>query len=73
MNALAELVIKRLASSSSMAHIPYEKAYEKGFEDMMHRIPDTNKIHELTGWEPQHQIEKIIDDTADFIRADINR
>lgn len=73
MNALAELVIKRLASSSSIAHIPYEKAYEKGFEDMMHRIPDTNKIHELTGWKPQHQIEKIIDDTADFIRADINR
>ena len=67
-NELAELVIKRLGSSSKTEFIPYEKAYEAGFEDMLHRLPNTSKINTLTGWEPQHSLEKIIDDVAEFYR-----
>lgn len=67
-NALAELIIQRLNSSSKTELIPYEKAYEAGFEDMRRRLPDTSKITELTGWEPEHSLEDIIDDVADFYR-----
>lgn len=68
MNSLAELVISRLKSKSEIIHIPYEQAYEKGFEDMMHRIPDTSVINELTGWIPELPLEKIIDDVAASLR-----
>lgn len=67
-NALAELVIERAKSSSKIEHIPYEKAYEAGFEDMRRRLPDTSKITDLTGWEPERSLENIIDDVADFYR-----
>ena len=67
-NELAELVIKRLGSASKTELIPYEKAYEAGFEDMRRRLPDTSKIKNLTGWEPEHSLEKIIDDVAEFYR-----
>lgn len=68
MNSLASLIISRLKSSSEIVHIPYEQAYEKGFEDMMHRIPDTSVINTLTGWRPEFPLEKIIDDVAASLR-----
>jgi len=42
--------------------IPYEEAYTKGFEDMRRRVPDTNKIMALTGWRPEHNLHKILED-----------
>jgi nucleoside-diphosphate-sugar epimerase len=65
-NDLAKLVIERLGSSSKIEHIPYEKAYEAGFEDMRRRLPNISKVNDLTGWEPQLSLEKIIDDVAEF-------
>jgi len=67
-NALAELVIARLESGSAIEHIPYEEAYEKGFEDMRRRLPDTSSIKEVIDWEPQYSLEEIIDDVAAFFR-----
>ena len=61
---LAELVIERTKSSSIIEQIPYEKAYEKGFEDMRRRMPDTERIHSLTGWQPAYSLEQIIDDVS---------
>jgi UDP-glucose 4-epimerase len=65
---LAELIIARTGSSSQTEIIPYEKAYSKGFEDMRRRMPDTEKIRTLTGWQPEHTLEDIIDDVAASIR-----
>ncbi len=65
---LAKLVIKRLGSSSSIEIVPYEKAYEKGFEDMLHRVPNTAAIKELVGWQSKLSLEKIIDDVAAYIK-----
>ncbi len=60
-NELAEK-IKRMANSSSrIVHIPYEKAYEKGFEDMKYRQPDVTKIKELTGFKPTYDIDKMLE------------
>jgi UDP-glucose 4-epimerase len=42
--------------------IPYEQAYTKGFEDMRRRVPDTTKIIQMTGWQPQHDLQKILQD-----------
>lgn len=61
---LAELVIAELKSDSSLEYIPYTKAYSKGFEDMRRRKPSTDKLRELTGWEPEYSLEEIIADVA---------
>ena len=67
--ALAELVIERAHSRSGIEIIPYEKAYEPGFEDMLNRAPDCSAIKELCGWEPEIELEQIIDDVIAFRRS----
>jgi nucleoside-diphosphate-sugar epimerase len=69
MNGLAESILERTGSSSSVVHIPYEVAYEEGFEDMERRVPDTAKIHGLTGWAPTRSLPDILDDVIAFERA----
>ena len=66
---LAEMIIKRLKSSSGIKYLSYDEAYEPGFEDMMHRFPNTVKIKEKLGWHTEHSLEKIIDDVADYFRV----
>lgn len=65
---LAEFVVKRLNSKSTLSYISYEQAYEKGFEDMLHRAPDIGAITAALGWEPELPLEKIIDDVAASIK-----
>jgi UDP-glucose 4-epimerase len=57
---LAEMVIKVTGSSSKVVFVPYEKAYQKGFEDMQRRVPSINKINKLTGFTPKVDLEVII-------------
>lgn len=59
--ALAELVIEKAGSASGITVIPYDEAYEEGFEDMYRRIPDSTKLQELTGWAPSTSLNEIID------------
>ena len=66
---LAERVIARTGSSSSIESVPYDIAYAAGFEDMRRRRPATDKIASLTGWKPQKSLDEIIDDVAAAIRA----
>ena len=40
--------------------VPYEEAYEVGFEDMRRRVPDINKIKDMTGWEAQVSLEETL-------------
>ena len=64
---LAERIIKRSGSSSEIVYIPYEQAYQPGFEDMHRRKPDTSAIKALTGWQPEYCLDSIIDDVVAFI------
>jgi UDP-glucose 4-epimerase len=65
---LAERV-RTLARSSSPIHvIPYDEAYEAGFEDMPRRVPDTTKIRELIGFEPKLGLDDIIRSVIEHIR-----
>jgi UDP-glucose 4-epimerase len=68
---LAEIVLEETGSKSTIEFVPYERAYPKGFEDTMRRIPDTTKIRELTGWEPKKDLRTIIQDVAAHIRSEI--
>ncbi len=71
--ALAKLVKQRTASSSTIEFIPYDKAYEPGFEDMMRRVPNVDKLHALTGFRPQTSLNEIIDRVTTFFREKNSR
>lgn len=58
---LAKLVKQKTKSDSEIVLIPYAQAYEEGFEDMPRRIPDLTKIKKLIGYEPQVQLDGILD------------
>ncbi len=65
---LARIVKQRTGSSSEIQFIPYDKAYEPGFEDMMRRVPAIDKLHALTGFRPQTSLSEIIDRVAAYFR-----
>jgi UDP-glucose 4-epimerase len=67
--ALAQLVKQRTASKSPIAYIPYDQAYEPGFEDMMRRVPCVDKLHSLTGFRPQTPLIEIVDRVTAYFRA----
>jgi len=57
---LARLVKKLSGSDSEIRFIPYDEAYEPGFEDMQRRIPDIGKIFRLVGYKPKLKLREII-------------
>lgn len=65
---LAKEIIALTASKSKIVYIPYEKAYEAGFEDMQRRKPDTAKINKLIGFKPTYTLTEIIKDIVKFLR-----
>ena len=65
---LAEKVIKMTGSPSKVIYIPYDQAYERGFEDMARRIPDTAKINRLIGFKPTINLEGIIKSVVEYYK-----
>lgn len=64
---LASLVKERTGSTSPVRFIPYEQAYEPGFEDMERRVPSLEKLVKLTGFRPTTPLTTIVDKvTAHF-------
>jgi len=66
---LAERVVDMTGSPSEITLVPYDVAYEEGFEDMQRRIPDTTKIYERIGWRPTRSLDEILADVIDEHRA----
>ena len=65
---LAERV-KELTGSSSPIHVvPYEVAYESGFEDMQRRRPDIFRIRDAIGWQPTRGLDQILEDVMTDLR-----
>ncbi|HVC68653.1 MAG TPA: NAD-dependent epimerase/dehydratase family protein [Acidimicrobiales bacterium] len=60
MAALAELIRDETGSTSKISFVPYEQAYEEGFEDMARRVPDTTRARELVGFAPTVGLREII-------------
>ncbi|MBS1801652.1 MAG: GDP-mannose 4,6-dehydratase [Acidobacteria bacterium] len=65
---LAKLIKAKLSSSSPISYIPYDQAYEAGFEDMPRRIPSTAKIERCIGWRPSTSLDSTIDLIAEHFR-----
>jgi UDP-glucose 4-epimerase len=59
-NELASMVKTMVRSDSEIVHVPYDRAYEQGFEDMPRRVPDIGKIQQLIGYRPSLDLEDIL-------------
>ncbi len=68
---LAKQVREMCGSKSEIVFIPYEKAYEEGFEDMPRRVPNLTKIHAAIGWQPTRTLPQILSDVIEQQRADM--
>ena len=66
---LADRVRVACASGSEIRLIPYEEAFDSGFEDMRRRVPDTSKIERLLGWRTTHALAEILDDVIESQRT----
>ena len=66
---LARMVIGLAGSDSELEYIPYDAAYEEGFEDMTRRVPDTTRARELVGFESSINLEDIIRSVIDDQRT----
>jgi UDP-glucose 4-epimerase len=63
---LAERVKEITQSDSEIVFVPYDQAYEEGFEDMPRRIPDISKISELVGFRPDMSLDGILESVIDY-------
>jgi UDP-glucose 4-epimerase len=61
-SGLAEKVREIVGSESEITYVPYDVAYEPGFEDMHRRVPDISKIRDVLGWEPRRTLDEIVTD-----------
>lgn len=67
-NELARLVKRLTGSDSEIVRIPYDEAYEQGFEDMPRRIPSLSRIRAMIGYDPTFSITDIVSDVIAHCR-----
>lgn len=65
---LAELVVDRTGSSSTVAYVPFEEVYGEGFEDMIRRAADTTKLEAATGFRCETSLVETVDGMIEFAR-----
>jgi UDP-glucose 4-epimerase len=65
---LAVRIKKMTGSLSPIVSIPYEQAYEAGFEDMPRRVPDIGKIRDLVGYAPTVELDEILARVIEYFR-----
>ena len=63
---LAERVKEITQSKSEIVFVPYDEAYEEGFEDMPRRVPDITKVSELVGFRPSMSLDGILESVVDY-------
>ncbi len=66
---LAHKVKLLCESKSDIIQIPYEQAYEQGFEDMRRRVPDLTKVHNLIGYQPQVLLDEILQNVKAYFQS----
>ncbi len=67
---LAQRVIALTGSSSKLEFIPYDKAYEEGFEDMARRVPDISKANRFIGFSPTMKLDDILKSVIEYCRKE---
>jgi UDP-glucose 4-epimerase len=66
---LAQRVIELTGSSSELVYVPYDQVYAEGIEDMLHRMPSTEKIRAAIGWQPERDLDSILADVLAHARV----
>jgi UDP-glucose 4-epimerase len=66
---LARRVIEHVNANSRIRFVPYEEAYDEGFEELGRRIADTTALRNLTGWAPTRSLDKAIEDVVTYERS----
>jgi UDP-glucose 4-epimerase len=67
--ALAERIRDMVGSRSPIVLVPYDQAYDAGFEDMPRRVPSLEKIHALVGYAPTVNLDEILSRVVAHMRA----
>jgi len=67
-NELAHRVKALTASASDIIHVPYERAYSEGFEDLRRRVPDTSKLRRFIGFAPEYELDASLDKVIRYYR-----
>ena len=65
---LAERIKQLTESASNIVFVPYDQAYEAGFEDMMRRVPDISKIRALIGYNPKVDLDALLTSIIEYHR-----
>ena len=68
---LAERVRELSGSDSPIKLVPYDEAYESGFEDMPRRVPDLTRIEGLIGYKATLQLDEILTQVIDYFRKKV--
>src|SRR5574341_237144 len=66
---LANRVKQLTGSQSEIVMIPYDQAYETGFEDMRRRVPDIRKIYQVLGWKPEKSLNQTLEEVIAHFRS----
>jgi UDP-glucose 4-epimerase len=66
---LARKVKETVNSKSDIKYIPYDEAYEEGFEDMLRRVPDLKKLNGITGYKPRYSLDDVLRDTIEYYKG----
>lgn len=69
-NDLARKIKELTGSDSEIVHVPYEKVYGKGFEDMQRRTPDLSKVRSVIDYELSHSTEDILKSVIDYFKKE---
>ncbi len=65
---LARKIVAMTGSPSTIEYVPYEQAYERGFEDLRRRVPDTEKARRLVGFEPKVSLDEILRRVIEYFK-----
>jgi UDP-glucose 4-epimerase len=65
---LAAKVKAMAGSRSDIVTVPYDQAYEAGFEDMPRRVPDISKLQQLIGYSPTVELDEILARVIEHVR-----
>ena len=69
---LAQLVKNTASSASKICLVPYDEAYQPGFEDMERRVPSIAKLSKLIGYRPKYRLQEIVKQVIESRRAELN-
>lgn len=69
---LAKRIKDLTKSDSDIVFVPYDEAYEEGFEDMPRRVPDTSKARSLIGFKPELNLDRILRSVIEYQGRSVN-